>query len=399
MAVYQFITATGTVVADTSATRNEVIAEYRQVFGQDLITDDETPEGVLINAETTSRQSVARNNATLANQINPNLAGGVFLDAIWALTGGMRNPATRSTVNATITGIANTNIPAGSEATTTGGDTFRTVVSVTIPVSGTLANVAFESVEVGEIDIGASTLTTVSGDVLGWETVNNPAAGTRGQATESDEASRQRRRLTLGLQGRSVAAAVQANVLEVPGVQSLAFRENITNMTQVIDGITLVPHSIWAAVQGGADADIGLALLRSKTAGSNWNGTSSVDVIEPASGQSYTVRFQRPTTVAMAVRLMVRRTSNVSDPITAARESVLRYARGEIPGETGFSIGSDVSPFEVASAVNRDNPAIFVVRSEVAAAAQTPAWSTDTFTIDTDELATIIPADIVVQIV
>ena len=193
--------------------------------------------------------------------------------------------------------------------------------------------------------------------------------------------------------------AVTSNVQNIQGVRSLAFRENVTNTTQVIDGVTLVAHSVWAAVDGGADADIGAALLRSKTAGANWNGATTVNVLEPASGQTYIVRFDRPTAQAVSVRAMVRRTSNVSDPITAVRESVLRYARGEIPGEEGLTVGADVSPFEIAGAVNRDNPAIFVTRCEVAAAGQSPAFSTNVLPIALNQIATVIAQNIVVVIV
>ena len=96
---------------------------------------------------------------------------------------------------------------------------------------------------------------------------------------------------------------------------------------------------------------------------------------------------------------MVRRTSNVSDPITAVRESVLRYARGEIPGEEGFTVGNDVSPFEIAGAVNVDNPAVYVTRVEVAEAGQSPAYSTNVLPIALNEVATITAPDIVVVIV
>ena len=120
-----------------------------------------------IDAETTSRQSVARNNAAIANQINPNLAGGIFLDAIWALTGGQRVASTRSTTSATITGVANTSIPAGSVARTSQGAEFRTVNPVSIPVAGTLTGVAFESVEFGAIEAGANQLTTIADSILG----------------------------------------------------------------------------------------------------------------------------------------------------------------------------------------------------------------------------------------
>lgn len=94
MANYGYVTSTGVIVPDTSTTLDQVRSEYRAAFGDDLDTSAETPQGVLITAETESRDAVARNNADLANQINPNLAGGVFLDAIWQLTGGQRVRAT-----------------------------------------------------------------------------------------------------------------------------------------------------------------------------------------------------------------------------------------------------------------------------------------------------------------
>ena len=396
MANYNYIAATGVIVADTADTRQAVVTEYRGIFGDDLITDPETPEGVLIDAETTSRQSVARNNAALANQINPNLAGGPFLDAIWALTGGQRLAATRSTVRATITGIANTALPAGTRAITTGGDEFRTINPVVIPVSGTMDNVPFESVEFGEIVAGAEQLTGIVDSVLGWETVRNPTAAILGRATESDEASRRRRRQTLGLQGRSVSEAVSSNVNNVVGVRSIAFRENPTSETAVIDGITLSPHSVWVGVDGGADAEIGAALLRSKTAGAAWNGSTSVTVNDPFSGQNYTVLFDRPTPTAVAVRIMVRRSADVTDPVTASRSSVLRYAAGEIPGEDGFVVGADVSPFEMSGAINSDNPSLFVERVEVDDNLQTPVWSTDVLEIPLNGIATVAEGNITV---
>ena len=400
MANYTYITATGTIVPDTATTRADVVTEFQGIFGDDFITDPESPEGMWIDAETTSRQSVARNNAALANQTNPNLAGGPFLDALWALTGGQRTPATRSTVAATVAGVANTTIPQFSQARTSAGEAFRAVSAIVIPVSGSVTGTAWESVTPGAIPAGANDLTQITDAVLGWETITNPAAATLGRTTESDEQSRNRRRQTLGLQGRSVADAVRANVLNVPGVRSLSFRENVTNAAATIDGIRLVAHSIWVAVDGGADTAIANALLRSKTAGAAWNGAQSVTVTDPVSGQLYTVLFDRPTSQPVLLRITVRGTSAVSDPITAVRNSVLAYVRGEMTGEPGFALGVDVSPFEIAAAVNRDNPALFIPLSEAARdTGGTPTYSTATIPIAINQIATVTEAGIQVLVV
>ena len=396
MANYTYVTSTGVVVPDTSTTLQDVINEYQGIFGDDLVTDPSTPEGMLIAAETTSRQSVARNNATLANQINPNLAGGQFLDAIWALTGGQRVQATRSTVSCTLAGIAHTTIPAGSQARTTAGALFEAVNTVIIPASGTLTGVAFQSVDTGPITASAGTLTQIVDSVLGWDTITNPAAAVLGLAEESDAVSRARRRQTLGLIGRSVSEAITSAISNIPGVNSLAYRENTSSSTQVIDGISLVPHSIWVCVEGGADTAIASALLTNKTAGAAFNGAQSVEVTDPFSGQSYDVLFDRPTETAIGVQVTIASGSDVIDPPTAVRDAILNYAQGLAAPEPGFAVGADVSPWELAGAVNCANPTIFVNEVGLTTNLTTPVYTADIIDIPLNGIATLASGNIMV---
>lgn len=389
MAVYEFVEATGTVVPDTADLLATVNAEFQSIFGADFVVDPETPGGAWIAGEVSSRASVARNNATVANQINPNLAGGPFLDAVWALTGGARGAAARSTVQVTLTGQVGTPIPAGSRVQTAAGALFRLVTAATIPSGGTLT-ASFESVELGPVAAAAGTLTQIVDGVLGWDTATNPSTAVLGRATETDPASRARRRETLALQGQSTALAVSSRVRAVDGVRSVAFRENVTNATAVIDGITLVAHSVWVAVQGGADLAVATALLEAKSAGANWNGTTSVNVTEPASGQTFAVQFQRPTEREILARVTVRQeAASSTDPTTAVRDAIVNYANGDLSNEAGFVLGEDVSPYELAGAVNREAPEIFVTNVEIAFDAMTPVFGTATLAIALNEVATI----------
>jgi uncharacterized phage protein gp47/JayE len=174
MANYTYITQTGVIIPDTSTIKSDVQQEFKDALGQDLPTDDNTPQGVLISNETTSRQSVATNNAALANQINPNMASGVFLDAICALTGLTRTGASYSTVAAVLlSGIAGTFIPAGVRVQTTDGDIFASLAAVTLGDDGT-ATVNFQAVETGPIAAPVNTLNNILDSVLGWDTANNP---------------------------------------------------------------------------------------------------------------------------------------------------------------------------------------------------------------------------------
>src|SRR5690606_17916986 len=99
MADYQFLVSSGVIVPDLAETRAQVEAEFLAVFGQDMVTDPSTPQGQFITRIAEERDAIARNNAALANQINPDISGGVFLDALWRLTGGGRRGAVRSLIN------------------------------------------------------------------------------------------------------------------------------------------------------------------------------------------------------------------------------------------------------------------------------------------------------------
>lgn len=391
---YTYLTNSGTIVPDTAETRATVEAEYRSAFGDDLDVSPETPQGVLITAETLARDGVIRNNAALANQINPNVAGGVFLDAIMALTGTRRDPAERSVVIATLTGVAGTIIPAGALAATVDGDEFSTVSPVILGDGGT-ATVEMQCSVFGPVTVPPGALNTIVSGILGWETVTNLAAATPGRAEQSDEQARARRRNALAIQGQSTAEAITSGLYATDNVRSLQFRENPTSSPATVDGIPLTAHSVWACVDGGTDEDVAATLLRKKSAGAAWNGATVVNVTESSSGQVYAVQFDRPTVVPVLCRVTIKSGASLSDPISAVKSAVVRYATGGETAEPGFTVGTDVSAFEIAGALGRQFPAIFVVKVEVSLASSL-AWSTDTIDLALSEIATIDEAGVTV---
>lgn len=396
MADYQYLTSSGTVVADTSTTLAGVQDEFKTAFGSDLIVTSDTPQGVLIAAETLARDNAARNNAALANQINPNIAGGVFLDAIWALTGGSRTKATQSTVSATMSGVPGAVVPAGSIASTTAGDHFELISEVTISTLGTVSG-NFQSVEYGDIPAAPGTLSVIVSGVLGWEAVTNSDAAILGTYEQSDIAARRARRNTLALQGTALPEAITSALYAVEGVKSLSFRENTAATTQTIDGISMVAHSVYACVDGGTDADVAASLLATKSVGAAWNGDESVSVVEPASGQTYTVKFDRPTEIPILIRATVSVNMSAIDPQTSVREAIVAFVNGEQDGEDGWIVGSDVSSFELAAAVSRSAPGVFVSNMEITKQTVN-VYQNTTIPIAINELATTTSGSITVVV-
>lgn len=394
MADYQYITSTGVIVPDTSVIRDEVISEWRAAFGQDLVVTSETPQGAMITIDVESRDGMVRNNAELANQINPDIAGGVFLDAIWALTRGRRRSATRSVLSGVeFRGIPGTIIPSRSVAVVeTTGARFLTSIDLVIGPSG-LVTGQMVAEDTGPIAAPSGTLTQVASSVLGWEQVNNPTSAALGADRETDVASRKRRRNTLALQSISLPEAVISRVYGVDGVRSMSFRENITDTTQTIDGVVLLPHSIWACVDGGEETDVATALLASKTGGSNWNGDVLVSLIEPSSKQPYAVRFDRPQELSRIVRITVKATPLDAQAIVP--DAVRRYAEGELDGENGLIVGEDLSPFEIAGAINEIEPRIFVRKVE--SSANGTAWTSAIVEANVNQVFRITSIQVIVE--
>lgn len=316
--------STGVItVIDAAEIQNTVSTEYQNVFGQNLVVPSatnpqasSTPQGLLINAEALARIAVADTNVAIANQINPNIAGGIFLDAILALTGAQRNPATQSVVFASLSGAANTVIPEGSLASeTASGQAYQyyLVNSVTLNSDGVATGVQFNSVLYGAIPCNADTLTTIISNIIGWDAITANAAPTPlGTPVQSDAGARADRLTELGIQGNSLAGAVIGAVNSVLGTGgSMIFQENTAAITETINNIVMVSHSIYACVYtpnliytGSNVAFTGQSLLGTpSTATVTFTGTPTTSipagflVSENASG--YFNQFSTNSTVAI----------------------------------------------------------------------------------------------------
>lgn len=399
MATYKYLSPEGVIVPDTSQILTSTESEWKGTFGDDLDVTPDTPQGTIIASDVAVRSEVVANNAAVANQINPNYAGGVFLDDLWALTGGKRRSATYTIVDGvTLAGVPGVVIPSGSRRSSN-GNLFELLSTVALDNTGAGVGI-FQAVEPGAIPCPAHTLTTpVAGYTsVGWETSDNPVAGTIGTEEQSDLSAKKERRQTLALQGRSVSEAVYSNVRALSGVNSISFRENTDSTTKTIDGISLVGHSVWVCVDGGVDQDVAAALYRSKTGGAQWNGAVSVPVADPWSGQAATVKFDRPTAKpVMAKFTIVAKGIGTGDPTSLIKDTIIKYATGQLEnGEEGFTLGTDVSPFELSAAANTASPQIFIKSVEIAPKASTPTWSKDDIAIGLNEKATITADDILV---
>lgn len=395
MADYQYQIDTGVIVPDMSQTLSEVAAEFRAVFGQSLSVDPSTPQGMLITRIAEMRDSVARNNCDVANQINPNVAGGVFLDALVGLHFGQRRAASRSTVTATVTGTNGTIIPKGSIAKTTLGARFETMYAVTISGS---TSVQMQAIETGPVGADAGTLTKIETAISGWSTVTNPLAATLGGDVESDAQLRSRRLDMLGTQSTSTIAAIRSRLsAQVGGLISHAVVDNPTLSAKTIKGVSIAAKSIAVFTAGGASADIARAIYNTTPAGVPTVGATTVNVADTVvSGYSTPIKYTDAATVPVLVKVTVD--TSALDLQTIIPGLVVDYANGEGATPRNFVIGGDVLPFEIASYINSREPSINIRNVEITKASPV-SWSNSPITIDLNQIPTIQLSSVTVVLV
>jgi len=127
------------------------------------------------------------------------------------------------------------------------------------------------------------------------------------------------------------------------------------------------------------------------------NGATSVPIVDPITGQTYTIKFDRPTPVPVMCRVFVKNTGGIGDPITVVKQAILNYAAGLVNSENGFTLGTSVSSFELAGAINFVAPTLFISQLDVALLSGSPVWL-NLLSIGIDEKATINESNIVVTL-
>jgi len=340
----QFTTAGVTIPAETDVLAG-VQADMNAAFGGGLNPALETPQGQLASSQAAIIGDKNNEIAYFVNQVDPQYADGRFQDAIGRIYFLTRKPATATAVTATLTGLPGTVVPAGTLAQDTSGNTYACSADATIAVTGTV-NAEFQNIQTGPIPCAAGTLTQVYQAVAGWDAITNAADGTLGNNVESRADFEYRRKNSVALNGKGTPSAIYAEVFALPGVLDVYVKDNPSGET-VLTGPTnypLLPHSVYVAAVGGADADVAAAIWRKKDVGCDYNGNTSVTVTDESGYNypqpTYVVKFERPA--ALPVKFAVQLVNDVSLPsniVALVKAAIIARFNGT-DGTTRERIGS-----------------------------------------------------------
>ena len=338
-------TSTGVVIPAESDVLAGVQADINAAFGGGLNPALETPQGQLASSQSAVIGYKNSEFAYFVNQVDPQYSSGKFQDAIGRIYFLTRKPATATSVMCTLTGSIGAIIPAGTLAQDTSGNTYASTGDITINSAGTGSG-EFQNVKTGPIPCAAGTLTKVYQAVAGWDTITNAGAGSIGQDVESRADFEYRRKQSVALNGKGTAAAIYGAVFDVDNVTDVYVTENPTNSTVTVGSTSysMLPHSLYVGVVGGADADIAKAIWNKKDLGCDYNGNTTVTVTDESGYNypypTYTVKFNRPAALPIKFAVQIVNSPSLPSNIVQLTKDVIIARFNGADGSSRERMGS-----------------------------------------------------------
>lgn len=281
---YDYITGTGVIVPDTNTILSDVQEEWRDVFGQNLSVEPETPQGRIIEMIARQRVFTVQMAAALSNVLNINKAYGFVLDDLGSLFQLQRKSATTTKAIITMMGVDGTVVPAGTQLKSDNGDIFINPDPYTIggqiidgqyQTPGSTTGL-FESQESGEILAPANSITTIVSSVSGLESVTNNSPAEVGVEQESDQEFRNRIKASLNVNSMSVLSAIKSSVANITGVKQVAAYENTSSTDFILNDTFAIPAHGFGIIVDYSESnpetqktanDIAEAIYKKKTLG------------------------------------------------------------------------------------------------------------------------------------
>ena len=312
----------------------------REIFGSDIVITPDSQDGQMISIFAQALADVNAQAVVVYSAFNPSTAKGVALDTAVKTNGLTRHTATHSTADLRLVGQAGTTIRNGV-AIDTNGNRWMLSETVVIPVEGEIT-VTATAESSGDIVATAGAINRIGTATLGWQTVTNPSDAVVGSAQETDDELRTRQSKSTSLPSMSLWEGIIAAVLDLPGVRRLS---GICNNDDSPTSEGVPGHTIALIVDGGEVAEIAETTYLKGGEGTGTYGSVSYPLMDKY-GFPHTVRFSRPTSVAIKAKVTIKPSATyLSDVATEIKQRIADYING-------LAIGVSVNlPRVISSAV------------------------------------------------
>ena len=278
---------------------------YRVIYGPDIDTDQESPDGQRIGIEATLRFDTESAFSWLYSGIDPDLNNGDMQQVIAKLAGVYLLPASRSQWDLVVESDRTATLPSGY--TITDKNNQEWFLDSDVPVAIGDNNITFLSKLWGAI---AGTATgaefTQATPELGVKSIAALGNALIGREEETTEKFRVRRQRSTENPAQSTVGAIYAKLAQLNGVTDLQVYDNSESIIDTERDIP--PHTMWAIVEGGSLDDIGEVMAKQRLGGTK--GAVDVTYLETLTkpnGDALDIlnihKIDRPVYLPLYVRL------------------------------------------------------------------------------------------------
>ncbi|UUM20889.1 baseplate J/gp47 family protein [Mycoavidus sp. SF9855] len=334
------LTEQGFIIERLDANLAQLDAGFRTIYGADINTDPDSPDGQLIGLIAQIKTDLEELAESIYKALDPEAASGVWLEQRVAYAGLTRRQAHYSYLrNTVLTGAPHTLIPAGSVLTDPHHRRWLLAAHTTLNENGS-AHADFRSETLGAFPLPAETKLTIETLFLGWRSAKSNQAAEVGEEEETDAEMRRRFFISRAKAAQNSVDGMIVKLLQLADVRQAVCLEN-DNDTPNADGVPA--HSLNIIVEGGSDADIAQVIFDNKTAGTGLRGQVQCQICDNQD-MARTIRFDRPAKIECAAYLEVRRNAH----FTAVNIDAIKAAIAQTP----FSIGEAVLLSRLYSPIN-----------------------------------------------
>lgn len=320
--------------------RREFESSQHSLISPEWEVELDSPTGQLNHIIADHEAQVWEALSELATAMDPDAAGGRFLDNIASITKTFRNGETHSLVTLEMVVAPGQTIAAGElfSGTSDGSPQWASLAAVTNSGGANATfSVAAEAIDPGPVEAAQGTITVAVDSPTGLISVTNPEDASLGSGVETDAALRTRREVELGSLGKSYLDAIRAALLKLDGMESVSVFEN----TSILEVNGTAPFSIEAVIFDGtvpavANDDIAQALRDTIAGGTPTDGSDSGNALN-SEGKSFEMFFSRAESLDVWVEIDIRRGAGF--PATGA--ALIAQAVAEW-GDANLGVGSEL---------------------------------------------------------
>ncbi len=334
------------------------------VTGQQLEADFSDPSDIVTQITAIPLENIGiafSQNQAAYNAFDPGKVTGDAQSNLALIHGIERLPASASTVSLDFTGTPLATITQGFQVTDVNREiNWSTTQDFSFNGAGVATGIPASCDNLGAITATANSLNRIVSNPLGTvSTVTNPAAATPGRDEENDELLRQRMDISNSKPAFGFPTAINANILNVPGV---TFSREYTNNTLVVDSNGITGKTLAVVVEGGDDTAVGQAILQSLTGGQLTQGNTSVN-FEDNLGNTTTINFFRPAQLQINVVLQLSLSGDEpfpQDGVETIKQAIVDYSTGGARAlgitdgfnSIGFPPGTDILISRLLTPIN-----------------------------------------------